>query len=188
MSEKLNNAIENLKEIMKEEKIDPRNGLPLQLFLLSTCLSPTVNIDLLVVDKKKGVLLAYRDDPYWEGGWHIPGGCVRMHERLEDRVHSDAIKELGCDVKFNSKPICIKEDIVKIGERPWMENEFERGHGISFLYKCELPKDYDENKYNKDNNLKEGQSGYLRWFKETPDNLLKCHKRQYGDILKEALK
>lgn len=53
---------------------DPRNGLPEELFLFATEITPMVNVDLLVRDDEGRILLAWRDDDIYGTGWHVPGG------------------------------------------------------------------------------------------------------------------
>lgn len=71
---------------MKEEGVDSTKGLPEKLFIFSTTLVPIVNFDLFVTNEKRQLFLVWRDDIYHVHGWYIPGGCVRLRERLEIRV------------------------------------------------------------------------------------------------------
>ena len=64
-------------------------------------------------------------------------------------------------------------------ERPWLENQLERPHNISLLYKCTLSGNFELD----NGTLKETDAGYKKWFDCVPDNLLKAHKDLYGDIL-----
>ena len=77
-----------MQEVMTQENIDPREGLPEDLFLLATSLIPLANVDLFVHDEKK-VLLSWRDDAFHGKGWHIPGGCIRIKEACEKENPTD---------------------------------------------------------------------------------------------------
>ena len=179
MGRKVTEAILALKEAMETEKIDPTNGLGNDLFLFSTTLTPCVTIDLLIHDRKGRLLLAWRDDVYNGKGWHFPGGCVRLHESLEERVQRSAVHELGSPVIFEKKPLKISEDIIT-QPREEVQNKLERSHNISFLYLCEMPDGYvAPDRY---------AGTELQWFDHYPENMLETHIRQYGDILERFYK
>lgn len=57
------------------------------------------------------------------------GGCVRLKETLEQRLHVCAKSELGTDVLCDMKPVLITENIEPKRDRG-------RTHFISFLYQC----------------------------------------------------
>ncbi len=109
---------------------DPRRGLPEDLFLFASRITPMVNVDLLIKDVEGQTLLTWRDDGYWKPGWHIPGGIVRYQEPIAERIRAVAWMELGARVAFEAVPLAIKEIIDR--ERR------VRGHFISFLYQCSL--------------------------------------------------
>lgn len=181
-NQKITEIVRQLEETMCEERIDPRHGLPESLFLLVSSLTPIVNIDLLITDRVKGVLLTWRDDPYYGKGWHIPGGCVRMLETLDKRIQITASNELGTTVDYQHEPIAVRESVVGV-ERPWLHNQLYRAHNISFLYLSALPAGYRI----QNNSLNEHSAGFMKWFTEWPDDLLPCHRELYGDILEKYL-
>ncbi len=154
----INQAINFLEKQIK----NPQVCLPEEIFLFASRIMPLVNVDLLLQDEKGRTLLAWRDDQYAGTGWHIPGGIIRVKERLEERLEKVAETEIGAKVKFEPKPLAINEMI------------FERevlGHFISFLFKGYLPGAFlPQNK-----GLKENDAGYLKWHKKCPGNLLKSH-------------
>ena len=113
---------------MKKEKIDPAEGLGDQLFLAVAPLTPIVNVDILIV-QEGNILLSWRDDEQCGAGWHLPGGCVRLKETLEQRLHVCAKSELGTDVFCDMKPVLITENIEP-------KRDMGRTHFISFLYQC----------------------------------------------------
>jgi len=79
---------------------DPSAGLPEELFLLFSRMTPLVNVDLLIKNEQGKTLLTWRDDGYWKPGWHVPGGIIRYKETLADRVRAVAKNELGAEVEF----------------------------------------------------------------------------------------
>ena len=165
---------------MNEEGVDPRNGLPLDLFELSTTLLPFVNVDLLVQNSKGQILLSWRNDKHYGAGWQIPGGIIRMMETLEERIQKTAVREIGTMVAYDKDPIAVHENIIR-AHREGLSNQLERAHNIALLYSCRVPDDYVINNAGKS----EAEEGYLRWFDKFPDNLLECHQMLRDD---EALK
>ena len=179
MYENVNNAIKVLKKAMEIDGVDPVKGLPEELFIFSTTLVPIVNIDLFVTNDKHQLLLSWRDDEYHGKGWHIPGGCVRLKERLEDRVVKTAQKELGVPIDYDSTPLAVRE-IIEPDYRPALANQRERCHNISFLYSCSIKRGYEVEK------IVDGVE--LRWFTSLPTELLKTHKELYWDIIENYFK
>lgn len=171
--------INELQKEICEEKIDPTKGLPEELFLFSTTLAPVVNVDLLITNNHE-ILLSWRDDVYYGSGWHIPGGCVRLKERIETRIQKTALEEIGCRVTFSNSPLLIKQLILE-KNRPDLKTGLERCHNISLLFDCKL-----ENGYTVTNEEKnEHSTGYLKWFDHVPNDMLDAHKNIYGEYLKE---
>lgn len=109
---------------------DPSKGLPEDVFLLISRISPMVNVDLLIKNQNNQTLLTWRDDIYYKAGWHVPGGIIRFKETAADRIRAVANTELGCEVKFCEVPLAIHECID--GDRR------DRGHFISLLFSCSL--------------------------------------------------
>jgi len=86
-------------------------------------------------------------------------------ETFGQRVRKTAEREFGVNVSFDPVPLSVEEIIL-----PELRN---RGHFISFLYKCSLPKDYAL-----DNGERKPETpGYLAWHGGCPDNLIKVHER-----------
>jgi len=176
MYERVSDAILQLKQAMKEEGVDPTKGLPEDLFIFSTTLVPIVNIDLFVTNEKHQLLLSWRDDIYHGIGWHIPGGCVRLRETLEQRVLKTAEKELGVPIEYDEAPFTVRE-IIEPEIRSGLSNQLERCHNISFLYSCSVKPGYT---------VPEQVDGVeLRWFDSMPNDLLHTHMKLYGDIIKK---
>ena len=157
--EEIDNEIQILERLIRKSNIDTTKGLPESVFLFGSSIMPIVNVDLLITDDKRRVLLSWRDDVYHGKGWHIPGGCVRLKEHLVDRVKKTAIEELGCEVKFDPKPIQVEEGIIDF-PRPWLDNELVRSHNVSLLYHASVPEEYKICNGNKS----ERDAGFLKWF------------------------
>lgn len=154
--------------------IKPEEGLGEELFLLVSSLVPIVNVDLLVYNNKGQFLLTWRNDPHCGCGWHIPGGCIRFKETCEERIRKVAQEELGIsDIKFDKEPIKVFEIISR--EHRDIENQNERAHFITLVYKCYAPEYFSIN----NQKAREGEVGYMAWFEHLPSNFLKvqfCYK------------
>jgi len=150
-------------EFLDKQIFDSSAGLPEEVFLFISHLTPMVNVDLLIKDENKRILLSWRDDQYAGTGWHLPGGIVRFKEKLETRILKVAEKELDIVVEFNSVPIAINQVVCKHNTR---------GHFISILYNCFLPSEYIP----KNTGLSNKDSGYLAWHDSCPENLVKVHE------------
>lgn len=151
--------------------LEPKKGLPKEVFYFVSRITPLVNVDLLIKDKSGRTLLAWRDDKYSGTGWHVVGGIVRYKETLEERLKITALKEVGPNLKIDFKPLTITQIFV-----PKRRN---RSHFISFLYKAEVTKDFVIDNKGK----KAGEVGFLKWHKKCPKNLLACQEmyRRYID-------
>lgn len=149
-------------KFLEKNIINAKNGLPEDIFLFASRITPMVNVDLLIKDEEGRTLLSWREDKNFWKGWHIPGGIVRFKETLEERIQKVAEIEIGAKIEFNPVPIAINQIILK---------QDTRGHAISFLYKCFLSENYKiDNK-----NMRETEVGYLKWHDSCPDNLIKVH-------------
>ena len=142
---------------------DAEDGLPEELFLFVSRVTPLVNVDLLIQDKDKRTLLTWRDDEYFGQGWHLPGSIIRYKERAVDRVQKCAEQELGATVDFEPSPTVIVETA---------EDRRTRGHFISLLYRCTLRTPPDPK-------LKAGEhpkAGEWEWHSGCPENILKVQR------------
>jgi colanic acid biosynthesis protein WcaH len=142
---------------------NPSLGLPEDIFLFISQLTPLVNVDLLIKDENGRVLLSWRDDIYAGAGWHVPGGIVRFKENLETRVRKVAEKEIGAEVEFDPVPLAMNQIIC---------NHNTRGHFIAILYKCFLSSKFTP----RNTGLTHKDKGYLRWHNSCPQNLVKPHE------------
>jgi colanic acid biosynthesis protein WcaH len=142
---------------------NPSQGLPEELFLFISRITPMVNVDLLIKDEAGRTLLSWRDDQYAGKGWHVPGGIIRFKEKTEDRVQKVAKREIGTEVAFDPNPIAINQVIC---------DHNTRGHFISLLFKCSLPSRFIP----KNEGLTGKDPGYLMWHEHCPPNLVKVHE------------
>ena len=159
--------MKRLNQYISQNQIHPEKGLGEKLFLQISSLVPIVNVDLLVYNNLGQFLLTKRDDPHCGKGWHVPGGCVRFKETCEERIRKVAQKELGIkQLSIDKEPIKVFE-IIEHEHRP-IENQDERAHFITLVYKCHVDESYKIN----NGNLTEDDAGYIRWFDHLPDDLL----------------
>jgi len=149
-------------DFLNKQIKDPKKGLPKEIFLFISRLTPLPNVELIINDKKGRILLSWRDDIHGTG-WHVPGGIIRFKEKIEHRIEKVAEIEIGTRVMFDSEPLAVREMIC--------EHDI-RGHFIAFLYKCYLPEDFViDNKGRKEN-----EPGFLKWHDSCPKNLIKCQE------------
>jgi colanic acid biosynthesis protein WcaH len=140
---------------------DPRKGLPQELFLFISRLTPLVNVDLLIRNTQDQKLLTWRDDPIFGRGWHVPGGCVRLGESFAERIAAVAVGELGAVVTFEPTPLGIFETIDK--------TRSSRTHHISLLFDCTLVGDPDPQRKC---GMESPRAGAWAWHSVCPDDLL----------------
>lgn len=144
---------------------DPSEGLPEEIFLFVSRITPIINVDLLIKNEQNQTLLTWRDDGYYPAGWHIPGGIVRYKEKISDRIKAVAASELGARIKFKKESLVVNEVII-----PARRN---RGHFISLLYECTLISPLDENlKYEKGI----PKPGQWAWYNKCPKNIIPVHR------------
>lgn len=157
----LKKIIDSLESIIK----NPSEGLPEDIFLFISRITPIINVDLLIKNEQNHTLLTWRDDSYYPPGWHIPGGIVRYKETISDRINAVAASELGADIKFKKVPLAINE-VIHPSRRV-------RGHFISLLYECTLISSLDKNlRYEKGI----PKPGEWAWHNKCPDNIIPVHE------------
>ena len=144
---------------------DPVQGLPEEVFHLVSRITPMVNVDLLIQDGNGRTLLTWRDDGFFPAGWHVPGGIIRFSETLASRIHTVAKRELGVEVEFGKEPVAMHEI--------FHPSRNERGHFISFLFRCKILNSPDESLRFKRGNPK---SGEWSWHNGCPDGLIPVHQ------------
>lgn len=156
MSLNIGGLVSNLRELSG----DPTKGLPEEIFVYASQITPLVNVDLLIKDDDKGVLLTWRDDGHYEEGWHVPGGIIRYKETFSDRIREVARLELGAKVEHEKEPIAIKQVIHPIN--------MTRGHFVSLLYSCRLMSPLLDSLAVD----AEPKNGQWQWHKNCPVNLI----------------
>jgi len=156
--------IKKIIDLLESLVKNPSDGLPEDIFLFISRMTPLVNVDLLIKNEKGQTLLTWRDDGYHEPGWHIPGGIIKYKEKASDRINAVAKKELGSRVDFRKKPLAINEVICP---------RTTRGHFISLLYECKLISSLDESL-----KFKKGtpESGQWTWHSKCPDDIISIHE------------
>jgi len=143
------------------DEIDAAKGIGEELYLAISQLTPSINVDLIVKsDDGKKTLLTWRDDRYYGPGWHVPGGVIRFKEKLLDRVHKVARKELNGKLSRVDGPIGFHE--------MFNNTRDVRGHFISFVYQVTLAHPPAEGQFADD----VPQNGQCEWFETCPDNLI----------------
>jgi len=158
---KMKDAISTIESLTE----DPCKGLPEDIFLFVSRITPIVNVDLLIKNEQNQTLMTWRDDEYYEPGWHIPGGIIRFKETFEDRIKMVAKNELGAEVDFDPNPLAINEVI-----HPARET---RGHFISLLFKCSLLKPPSEAHRYK---LGRPKANEWKWHSTCPPDIIAIHE------------
>jgi ADP-ribose pyrophosphatase YjhB (NUDIX family) len=144
---------------------NPSEGLPEDIFLFISRITPMINVDLLIKNKYNHTLLTWRNDSYYSSGWHIPGGIFRYMETISGRIRAVAVSELGAKIRFKKDPLAINEGI-----DPSKKN---RGHFISLLYECRLISSLDKNiRYEKGI----PKPGEWAWHDKCPKDIIPVHE------------
>jgi ADP-ribose pyrophosphatase YjhB (NUDIX family) len=144
---------------------DPSKGLPEDVFLFLSRVTPMINVDLLIQDEAGRTLLTWREDAYNAPGWHIPGGIIRFKETFADRIHAVARLELGTTVSFREEPLAVNQVI--------HPSRKDRGHFISLLYACRLLAPPDEGLRHSGG---VARPGAWAWHVACPEKLISVHE------------
>jgi ADP-ribose pyrophosphatase YjhB (NUDIX family) len=148
----------------------PSQGLPEDVFLLLSRMTPLVNVDLVIHDPTRKMLLTWRDDQFDGPGWHVPGGIIRFKETAANRIKEVARLELGAEIAFEPTPIAVQEHM--------HPNRRSRGHFISLLYRCTLLTEPDP-----DRQYVSGKpfAGQWQWHAAWPQNIVEV-QRHYAEF------
>jgi colanic acid biosynthesis protein WcaH len=164
----MNRAIGDLESLVSA----PERGLPEELLLLVSRLTPLVNVDLLIQDSGGRTLLTWRHDRFYGPGWHIPGGIIRYKEKAMDRIHAVGRQELVAEVEPEAAPLLVREYIDL--------HAIERGHHISLLYRCRLLTPPDPARRFV---LQDPQPDQWKWHEHCPPNLI-AQQLEYATYFK----
>jgi ADP-ribose pyrophosphatase YjhB (NUDIX family) len=148
------------------------HGLPEDIFLFVSGLTPLMNVDLLISDADGRTLLTWRHDAFYGPGWHIPGGIIRFKETAASRIAAVAASELGAKVRFRPEPLCIRE--------LFNTSRDIRGHFVSQLFACNLISPLDPNlRFD----FHAPRNGAWLWHDNAPANLITAQEgfRQFID-------
>ena len=155
---------------------DPSKGLPEDVFLFASRITPMVNVDLLIRNEMNQTLLTWRDDGYWKAGWHVPGGIIRYKETIAERIKAVAKTELDAEVEFQPTPLAINEII--------FPDRRNRGHFMSLLYRCSFITSPDERLQYKSGAPLPDQ---WMWHDSCPENIIAVHEIYREYIKKEVM-
>ena len=164
--------IKQIIDLLESRIGNPSEGLPEDLFLFISRITPLVNVDLLIKNEKNHTLLTWRDDGYYAPGWHIPGGIIRYKESIADRLKAVSARELGAEITFEKEPLAVNEFV--------HPSRRVRGHFISLLYACRLVSPLDENM-----KFEEGlpKPGEWAWHSRCPDDIISIHGEMYREFM-----
>jgi ADP-ribose pyrophosphatase YjhB (NUDIX family) len=157
----MNKSIETLEAAIG----DASAGLPEDVFLFISRITPMINVDLLLKNERQQTLLTWRQDGLCVPGWHVPGGIVRFKETLAHRIHAVAASELGATIEVTAQPLAINEVIHPARK--------VRGHFISLLYECRLTSTPDAERMYAGGHP---QPGVWAWHDRCPDNIIAVHE------------
>lgn len=142
-----------------------QSGLPEEVFLFVSSITPMINVDLLIRDDAGRTLLTWRHDRFYGPGWHVPGGIIRFKESSAERIAAVAARELGATVGFDPRPLC-QHEIVN-------HSRDIRGHFISQLYSCRLLMPPDAARCFAATQPRDGD---WAWHQGCPENLIRVHE------------
>ena len=164
-------ALEAAIATIREAVGSATRGLPEDVFLLVSSLTPMINVDLLIQDEARRTLLTWRHDRFYGPGWHIPGGIIRFKESAAQRITAVAAGELGAQVGFDPIPLGVHEIT--------NPNRDVRGHFISLLYACRLESPLDEGRRF---NPAAPRNGDWAWHEHAPADLIHQQRIYIPDI------
>jgi len=154
-----------------------QNKMDNKTFEIVSTLTPMINVDLIIKDSNNRVLLSWRNDSCGQG-WHVPGRIIRFRESIKDSI----IILMETEIKCNQV-----KDLAFIKNQEFIKHSTDiRGHFISLLYHTFIPDDFIPD----NQELRETDQGFLKWFDECPDNLLSWHEcyRHYIETKYHLLK
>jgi len=156
---KLRELLSQMRDVSREANGD----LPELLFQYALDIVSTINVDLLVRDETRRILLSWREDEFGSG-WHIPGGVIRRYETFAERISAVANEELAVTVSHEEQP-CYVLDNGRL---------YDRGHFISLLFRCTPASEFRRPSLFGDR--ERPRHTELAWFDGPPDNLYYTQK------------
>ena len=164
-------------ELLEQRIENPSLGLPEEMFLFVSKVTPMINVDLFIRNDQAHTLLTWREDGIGPPGWHIPGGIVRFKERMADRIAAVAGTEVGAPVTFMHKPLATNEVM--------QPSRKVRGCLISLLFDCHSREPLNQiRKYDRKAVASTGRPylGNRAWHAQCPDNWIPDHEIYRGFI------
>lgn len=113
--------------------------------------------------------------------WALPGGKIRVLEKLDDGIRREIFEELGVGIK-NLKMASVTEN--------FFNDKDKKVHQYIFTYKCELDSDKYDDKIEFDS-IEENKNVIYRWIEKSkiddfeirPDNIKKqIEKVEKGEM------
>ena len=113
--------------------------------------------------------------------WALPGGKIRVLEKLDDGIRREIFEELGVGIK-NLKMASVTEN--------FFNDKDKKVHQYIFTYKCELDSDKNDDKIEFDS-IEENKNVIYRWIEKSkiddfeirPDNIKKhIEKVEKGEM------
>ena len=157
--------IDDCINIIEKNILDPSIGLPENIFLFISRITPLINVDLLIKNASNQTLLIWRQrGQKYKEGWHVPGGIIRYKDKIKNRIDAVAKNELNCQVIFEKNPIAINQVML---------DQKNRGHLISLLYSCKLIKSPNTDIYYSSGKPRVGE---WSWHDKCPKNIIIPHK------------
>lgn len=152
-------------DILESSFHNPSEGLPEELFLFISRITPIINVDLLIKNEHNHTLRIWRDDGYWPPGWHVPGGIIRYKETIAQRAKAVAKNEIGSEAEVKPSLLAMNEII--------HDTRKNRGHFISLLYECSLLTQPNEDlRYKRDL----PKPNEWMWHSVCPVNIIPVHE------------
>ena len=171
MNPRSSSHIRDISQALQTACPDARAGLGEPLFLAVSRLVPMVNVDLMIMDDDRRMLLSWRHDNFYGPGWHIPGGVVRFKETLMQRITAAARQELGAQVIADSNPLRVSE--------MFNASRDTRGHFVSLAYRCRLASELRVELITP--GMTSAKPGQCAWFSDWPDQVIPQH-HSYRDL------
>ena len=148
--------------------------LPEYLFLAGTYFFPQVNVEAIVV-LDNCILLTWRDDPFGNIGWHLPGGIVRPNEQINERLVQVLQTELDLTLPDETKFELLGYSEIFSSRIPSI-----RSHFISLVYCIRI----NTAQFNSSSCLH--GNPHVKLFSSVPPNLIDNHKR-YSQLIDSCI-